>query len=679
MMRALGAWLALLLLGLWAVPVAAKNWATVWATAPFALESKDAIEPEQLTGSTLRQTLLLTGGGERIRIRFSNRAGRGPLRIGAAAVSIAAGAGSSEILGQSLPVAFGGRSDVAIPAGAEYVSDPIALPVGAMQHLALTLRIVEAPSTQTGHPGARTNSHVAPGDQLGARTLAGSTQVTRWFFLSAVEAEAATPSTIAILGDSIADGYGVTPDSDTRWPDHLARRLQSEPASAHLAVANLGIGGNRLLQDGLGPNAMSRLGADVLALQGVSHLIVHIGVNDLGVLTRNTAVSPEAHEALVLRMTAAFAQIAAQARSRGIKVIGATIMPFGGSDYYRPAEATEKSREAINRWIRQPGNFDAVIDFDAAMRNPEKPSLLRADVDSGDGLHPSAAGYLAMANAVPLKLFADNRRRIVLTFDDLPQHGPMILSETPTGIAKSLVSTLKAHNVKWAYGYVNGEKIERDPNLQEPLEIWRKGGFTLGNHGWSHENINRLDDAGFEDQLVRNEARLKGAPRSFRYPFLSEGNAPQLRDSARAILARRGYRIAPVSMDFSDWAFNTAYARCVSQTDKSGVRKLEAAFLADAEAAARYADANGRELAGRPVPQVLLLHAGAFTAHMLPQLLSLYERHGYSPASLDEALADPIYAAAADPSRAFDTTTLSRRPGALPKPSGTDLDAICPA
>jgi lysophospholipase L1-like esterase len=176
-------------------------------------------------------------------------------------------------------------------------------------------------------------------------------------------------------------------------------------------VLNAGIGGNRLRLDGLGPNALARFEREVLSPPGVTHLLVLEGVNDLGTLTRDAPATPEQHAVLVREMIEALRQVVARARSHGIKVIGGTIMPFGTSAYYHPDAANEADRAAVNAWIRTPGNFDAVIDFDAAMRDPASPTRLRPDLDSGDGLHPSIAGYQAMADAVPLGVFEAKPRR----------------------------------------------------------------------------------------------------------------------------------------------------------------------------------------------------------------------------------------------------------------------------
>jgi lysophospholipase L1-like esterase len=226
----------------------------------------------------------------------------------------------------------------------------------------------------------------------------------RWYYLSGVDVQPKTPSTaIAVIGDSIVDGHGVVSNTNTRWTDYLAQRL-----NGRIAVLNLGIGSNCLAQNCIGPSVPSRLGRDVLARDGVRYLIILEGVNDLGVLTRDARASAEAHRALVERMIAAFAQVAERAHERGIKVIGATIMPYGASGYYHPDPANDADREAVNAWIRAPGHVDAVVDFDALMRDPARPNRLKKQFDSGDGLHPSPEGYRFMGTIVPLSLFTNS-------------------------------------------------------------------------------------------------------------------------------------------------------------------------------------------------------------------------------------------------------------------------------
>jgi lysophospholipase L1-like esterase len=185
---------------------------------------------------------------------------------------------------------------------------------------------------------------------------------------------------VVALGDSITDGHGATTNGNDRWPDVLAQRLQASPATRRIGVLNEGIGGNRVLLDGLGPNAMARFDRDVLAQSGVRSVIVLEGINDLGTFTHDAPVPPQAHAALVDRLLAAYTEIAAEARAHGIRVIGATVMPFVGSQYYHPDEANEADRRRINDWIRTPGHFDAVIDFDHVVRDPAHPDRLRGSM-----------------------------------------------------------------------------------------------------------------------------------------------------------------------------------------------------------------------------------------------------------------------------------------------------------
>jgi lysophospholipase L1-like esterase len=215
---------------------------------------------------------------------------------------------------------------------------------------------------------------------------------------------------IVALGDSITDGHATADNSNTRWPDDLALRLVSSPQTWALSVLNAGIGGNRLLLDGLGPNALARFDRDVLAQTGVRYLIVLEGVNDLGTATRLAPISAAEHTVLIHQIIAAYEQMILRAHAHGITVVGGTITPYMGSDYYHPAAVSEADREAINAWIRQPGHFDAVVDFDRAICDPAHPERMLPAYDSGDHLHPSPAGYRAMAAAIPLALFEGSRR-----------------------------------------------------------------------------------------------------------------------------------------------------------------------------------------------------------------------------------------------------------------------------
>jgi lysophospholipase L1-like esterase len=376
------------------------------------VDPKDALPPPVLKDSTLRQLVRVSLHGTRVRIRLSNAFGTSPLTIRGVSIARAISSSSPRVDHATIQgVTFAGAAAVIIPAGAEYVSDPVRMNVPALATLTVSMHFAELPKGQTGHPGSRATSYVAPGNQIAAQQLEAATLVEHWYFLSEVDVVQAAPSAaITILGDSITDGHGVKTDTNARWTDVLLERLKASLATRSLGVLNVGIGGNRVVDDGLGPNAAARFGRDVLERSGVRYLIILEGVNDLGVLTRDHPVTPADHQALVRRVVAAYAQIVAQARERGIKVIGGTIMPYGGSGYYHPDAAGEADRRTINVWIRTAGNVDRVIDFDALMRDPAQPSRLRKDFDSGDGLHPSVAGYRAMGEAVPLSIFTGGGR-----------------------------------------------------------------------------------------------------------------------------------------------------------------------------------------------------------------------------------------------------------------------------
>ncbi|MBV9436412.1 MAG: SGNH/GDSL hydrolase family protein, partial [Acidobacteria bacterium] len=210
---------------------------------------------------------------------------------------------------------------------------------------------------------------------------------------------------VVTLGDSITDGHGATTNGNDRWPDVLAERLRSNARTRDVGVLNHGIGGNRLLLDGLGPNALARFSSDVIAQTGVRYLIVLEGINDIGTLARDHEVPQAEHDALVRHMIAAYEQMMVRARAHGIKTIGATILPFAGSGYYHPDETSEHDRQAVNQSIRARGHFDMVVDLDKVTRDPQHPDRLLPAYDSGDHLHPSPAGYRAMGNAFPITLF----------------------------------------------------------------------------------------------------------------------------------------------------------------------------------------------------------------------------------------------------------------------------------
>lgn len=419
------------------------HWVASWGSAQMVPGAEHALAPAQWRDATLRQVVRVSLGGERLRVRFSNVFGTGPLAIGGASVALSSRPGRSSIdPASSRPLRFGGAASVTIPAGAEYLSDPVDLPHAAGTDLAVSIHYPAAPRRQTGHPGARATSFIAPGRHLAAAELPQASSFTRWYQLAGIEVEAAPGAhTVVAIGDSITDGYGVAPDTNLRWTDGLAARLRRAGMTG-VGVVNAGIGGGRLLRDGLGPNLAARFERDVLDRPGVSHAIVLIGVNDFGNLHRNAGDSPAARAQLLLDMKEALRQSVARAHARGVCVIGATITPYAGSEYYHPKAPNEQDRQAYNDWIRRSGVFDGVIDFDAALRDPARPDHLRKDHDN-DGLHPNMAGYKAMAEAVPLQLLEECRSHC--RGDLVQQAGsPCVISRSPARTGSSARGSTRA-------------------------------------------------------------------------------------------------------------------------------------------------------------------------------------------------------------------------------------------
>jgi lysophospholipase L1-like esterase len=389
---------------------AQTRWVASWAASQQIPEPSNALARDDLRDATLRQVVHLSIGGTQLRVHLSNRFGIAPLAFAAVHVAEPVSPGSAKIIaGTDKAVTFFGSTEVTVPAGADYISDPIAFAAAPLSSLTITLYLETPPARQTGHPGSRATSYLAHGDLVSAADLPGQT-VEHWYFISAVDVAAPREaSSIATFGDSITDGHGATKNGNDRWPDLLAQRLQASPQTRNLAVINLGTGGNRLLLDGLGPDALARFDAAVRAQTGVRYLIVLEGVNDLGMLTRDGDVPKPQHAAMVHQILAAYEQIVERAHAQRIKVVAGTIMPFLRSNFYHPGPNTEADRQAINEWIRDAGHFDAVVDFDQVLRDPEHPEQLAPKFDSGDHLHPSPAGYAAMADAVPLALFREVR------------------------------------------------------------------------------------------------------------------------------------------------------------------------------------------------------------------------------------------------------------------------------
>ncbi|HEX8810719.1 MAG TPA: SGNH/GDSL hydrolase family protein [Terracidiphilus sp.] len=386
---------------------AAGKWVVSWGTSQQIPEPQNSLPVDDLRDTTVRQIVHLSVGGPTLRVHLSNAFGTEALHFTSVHIARPVSPSSSAIdPATDKALTFAGQSDVIVPPGAEFVSDPLDYPVAPLSDLAISFHLDAPPARQTGHPGSRATTYYVRGDAVTAANLTDAKHVDHWYQLSNVDVLSTTKdtTTVVALGDSITDGHGATTNGNDRWTDVLATRLQADKKTRNIGVSNQGIGGNHLLSDGLGPNALARFDRDVLAQSGVRSLIVLEGVNDLGGLTIQHPVSQLEHDAFVSRLIAAYQQIIARAHAHGIRVIGATITPYVGSAYYHPDAVNEADRQAVNAWIRAAGHFDSVVDFDAAIRDPQSPDHILPAYDSGDHLHPGPAGYKVMGEAIPLNL-----------------------------------------------------------------------------------------------------------------------------------------------------------------------------------------------------------------------------------------------------------------------------------
>lgn len=379
------------------------RWVATWATSQ-QLTEKHNLPPEPgFAEATVRQKLRVSIGGERFRVRFSNEFGNEPVTFESVHVARADGFADARIqAGTSRALTFFGRGSVTIQPGATVISDPVDVPLAPMSDVAITTVTKTAPADVTGHPGSRTTSYFAHGGAApDAADLPEARRTDHWYFMCSLDVWTTKPAAaVAILGDSITDGRGSTTNGNDRWPDNLSRRLRADPATAEIAVLNHGVGGGRVLRDGLGVSALRRFDRDIIAQPGVKWLIILEGVNDIG------TARPEDAAQTAQDLIAAYDQMITRAHDHGIKVYGATIMPLGGFKMYDAPER-EAARQTVNEWIRAGGRFDAVIDFDAVARDPENPTKLAAIVDQGDNLHLSAQGYRIIADSIDLGLFKE--------------------------------------------------------------------------------------------------------------------------------------------------------------------------------------------------------------------------------------------------------------------------------
>ena len=371
-------------------PGGASGWAGAWGASP----NPPPAAARTFENQTVRQVVRLSTGGEQIRIRFTNEYGEKALDIGAATVALAGADGAPT--GKMLDITFNGAKSVAIPPKAPMLSDPITLDVKALDSLSISLFLPTATGPCTCHfAGTATAFVSAPGNFTAAAFEPAATFTNR-AFISAVEVTRADPRTIVTFGDSITDGTASTPNANRRWPDVLAERLAA--AGAPRGISNQAIAGNRVLAYQMqifGESALSRFDRDVMSVPNAGWIVVLEGINDIGM----GAANPPSAATLIN----GYKQIIARAHAKGVKVYGATLLPYEGARYYQ--ESGEAIRQAVNAWIRTGGAYDGVIDFDAVMRDPANPRKMKAELQSGDWLHPNDAGYKVMGEAVDLALF----------------------------------------------------------------------------------------------------------------------------------------------------------------------------------------------------------------------------------------------------------------------------------
>lgn len=408
---------ALAVIGLLAATAAdaAESWVRTWGASPQAPNAAlgAAFSYPSFDGDvTLRQVVRISGGGKRLRIRFTNEFGAGPLAIGGAHIGLTAPGGAIQP-SSDRPLTFAGKPTATVPTGAPILSDPIDLPLQALSKLTISLYLPGKVATCSCHGTAVESGWIIPGDAAAAPALPGNAApLAVRALISAVEVDPGAPAkTIVLFGDSITDGVGSTMDADRRWPDLLAERLVKRGGPA-VYLSNQGISGNRVLNDGFGVSALARFDRDVLATPGLGYVVVFEGINDIGIsfaprsdtgplaaFMKAFAGDPITAEDII----AGYRQMIARAHERGVKLYAATITPYGGASTAAPQGET--ARQAVNAWIRTSGAFDGVLDFDAVWRDPANPGQIREGWHAGDHLHGSDAGYKALADSIDLGLF----------------------------------------------------------------------------------------------------------------------------------------------------------------------------------------------------------------------------------------------------------------------------------
>ena len=394
-------------------PSSGGHWVSAWSSAVHAPLPFPNLPPSPVfENQTVRMVVRPTIGGARLRVRFSNAFGTTALNIGACHVALSS-KGAAIVPDSDRALTFGGRASVTIPPGAPMLSDPVELKVPPFGELAISVYLPEKTASSTVHFWAQHDSYISEaGDFTAKPDIAKATTKSSWYFLGDVQVWASEQTAATVtLGDSITDGVGAKQGDYADWPDLLADRLAKAAGGPSISVVNEGIGGNRILHDGAGVSALARFDRDVLAQPSVANLIVLESINDIGWphmkprLPNGTVLKdlPFTHELVSAEdLITGLQQIIDRAHQHGIRVFGATLTPYEGADYY--SDDGEVERQAVNQWIRISHRFDGVIDFDAAVRDPDHPPQFREGYHSGDHLHPSATGYKAMADSIDLSM-----------------------------------------------------------------------------------------------------------------------------------------------------------------------------------------------------------------------------------------------------------------------------------
>lgn len=377
------------------------KWVGTWGTALLAIDPKDMPPKPGMANHVLRQIVCVSIGGDKLRLKFSNKFGNSPLEIRSVQIAVAKDSSAIDMSTIAL-LTFNGKQEVILQPGTEIYCDPKSFVLKPRARIAITISFGEVPSILTGHGGSRTTSYLfASNAAKPDETYRDMIRIDHWYIIAGIEVAAKNSTgSVVVFGDSIADGRGSGTNKQNRWPDILSENLLKNPATSKVGVINMGIGGNAILNGGLGPTGLLRFEHDVLEQKGVRWLILAEGINDLG-----GAPDSLAADDIAQNLIAAYQQFIDLAHAKGIKVYGATIMPFKKSFYYESYK--NSARNKVNEWIRSSNHFDAVIDFDQLMRDPNDKDVLKYEVQAGanDFLHPNELGYRLIGDGINLSLF----------------------------------------------------------------------------------------------------------------------------------------------------------------------------------------------------------------------------------------------------------------------------------